>query len=99
VFFYAPSGGSEAGFYGWAIVLDMHDDDRGMYFRPVSPSDYLKMNPWWDADAKVLADAIRGKVKQGTLWKVADEVAPALSRGITAWLAGRSKSVDAEHPA
>lgn len=30
VFFYAPSGGIEPGFYGWAIVLDWHEDQRGM---------------------------------------------------------------------
>ena len=46
VFFYAPSGGIEPGFYGWAVVLDWHEDERGMYFRPVVPSDHLKMHPW-----------------------------------------------------
>jgi len=86
VFFYAPSGGAEPGFYGWAIVLDMHDDDRGMYFRPVTPSDYLKMHPWWDATAKALADKVRGKVKQGTLWPVPEDLAANISTGITAWL-------------
>ena len=61
VFFYAPSGGTEPGFYGWAIVLKMHDDEQGMYFRPVHPSDHLKMHPWWDDKAKEVADSIRGK--------------------------------------
>jgi len=89
VFFYTPSRHSEPGIYGWTIVLDMHDDERGMYFRPVSPSDHLKMHPWWDAEAKALADRIRGKVKQGTLWLVQDEVATSLTAGITQWLAGR----------
>jgi hypothetical protein len=89
VFFYAPSGGTEPGFYGWAIVLDLHNDDRGMYFRPVSPSDHLKMHPWWDSEAKALADQIRGKVKQGTLWPVQENVATRLTAGITKWLTGR----------
>lgn len=86
VFFYAPSGGIEPGFYGWAVVLDWHEDERGMYFRPVAPSDHLKMDPWWDDVAKGIADAVRGKVKQGTLWEVPDDLAEAISQGFTAWL-------------
>ncbi len=86
VFFYAPSGGIEPGFYGWALVLDWHEDERGMYFRPVSPSDHLKMHPWWDTAAKEIADEVRGKVKQGTLWEVPDDLASAISAGITGWL-------------
>jgi hypothetical protein len=86
VFFYAPSGGIEPGFYGWAIVLDWHEDERGMYFRPVAPSDHLKMHPWWDAAAKNVANAVRGKVKRGTLWEVPENLSTALCGGITAWL-------------
>jgi hypothetical protein len=86
VFFYAPSGGDEPGFYGWAIVLDTYEDERGIYFRPVVPSDHLKMDPWWDDKAKAAADEIRGKVKQGTLWQVPDDLAVAISSGITSWL-------------
>jgi len=86
VFFYAPSGGIEPGFYGWAIVLDWHEDERGMYFRPVFPSDHLKMHPWWDAAAKDIADDVRGRVKQGTMWEVPDSLAAAISAGITAWV-------------
>lgn len=83
VFFYAPSGGIEPGFYGWAIVLDWHEGERGMYFRPVSPSDHLKMDPWWDTNAKQIADKVRGRVKQGTLWEVPDELASLIAAGIT----------------
>ncbi len=86
VFFYAPAGGPEPGFYGWATVLDWHDDERGMYFRPVSPSDHLKMHPWWDHAAREIADEVRGKVKQGTLWEVPDNLAKKICAGITAWL-------------
>jgi len=86
VLFYAPSGGIEPGFYGWAVVLEWHEDGRGMYFRPVSPSDHLKMHPWWDADAKDIANRVRGKVKQGTLWPVPDDMTRIITAGITQWL-------------
>jgi hypothetical protein len=91
VFFYAPSGGVEPGFYGWAVVLDWHEDERGLYFRPVAPSDHLKMHPWWNAAAKEVADEIRGKVKQGTLWQVPSNLAVAISTGITAWVSDHAK--------
>jgi len=95
VFFYAPSGGIEPGFYGWALVLDWHEDERGMYFRPVAPSDHLKMYPWWDPAAKDIADAVRGKVKQGTLWEVPEDLSAEISRGITAWLNPSAQRVTA----
>lgn len=83
VFFYARAGGSEPGFCGWALVLDGHEDEGRMYFRPVAPSDHLKMHPWWGDDAKRIADEVRGKVKRATLWKVSDHLARAISVRIT----------------
>src|SRR5262249_50371889 len=71
VFFCSPTGGNDPGFYGWAVVLDWHQpNDTPLYFRPVAPSDHLKMDPWWDHEAKALADEIRGKVKRRTLWLI-----------------------------
>ena len=66
-----------------------------MYFRPVAPSDHLKMHPWWDSAAKEVADAVRGKVKQGTLWEVPDDLAAVISAGITAWLCHSHEPVGA----
>ncbi len=85
VFFYAPSGGSDPGFYGWAVITAWFpgENQAEMYFRPVAPSDLLKMHPWWDEDARTLADRIRGKVKQGTLWRVEDQNLEALRDGIS----------------
>jgi len=90
-FFYAPTGGHDPGFYGWAIITEwLPGEDRDeMYFRPASPSDHLKMHPWWDSEAQVLADQIRGAVKQGTLWHVTEELAQVLRQGITRWSAGQ----------
>lgn len=91
VFFYAPTGGPDPGFYGWAVVLEwLETAESQLRFRPVAPSDHLKMHPWWDANAAQLADRIRGKVKQGTLWPVGDGDAKELRLGITRWLAAAS---------
>ena len=87
-FFYAPIGDAEPGFYGWAIVLDMHDDERGMYFRPVHPSDHLKMHPWWDATAKAIADQVRGGAQPGSLWRVPNTLVADISNGIRTWIGG-----------
>ncbi len=92
-FFYAPSGGTDPGFYGWAIVLEWYPDSNApLYFRPVAPSDRLKMDPWWDDEAKTVADRIRGPMKQSTLWPISDKDALAIRRGIARWL-NRSQKV------
>jgi hypothetical protein len=91
VFFYAPSGGRDAGFYGWAVVLEWFSESNApLYFRPVAPSDYLKMRPWWGDDASELADRIRGKVKQGTLWRIPESLAEKIRSGIANWVASAS---------
>lgn len=89
VFFYAPTGGHEPGFYGWAVVLEWYRDSRTLYFRPVAPSDRLKMHPWWDAQARKLADQIRGRMKQGTFWSVSEAEARDLQQGISTWAGWR----------
>jgi hypothetical protein len=91
VFFYAPTGGHDPGFYGWAVVLEWFElrNIKELRFRPVAPSDHLKMHPWWNQhDASTLADKIRGPVKQGTLFLVPDALVKTLRSGISAWLGG-----------
>jgi len=46
------------------------------------------MHPWSGPSALSLADEIRGPVKQGTLWRVPDELVPRLRKGLFDWLAG-----------
>lgn len=94
MFFYAKSGGTEAGFYGWAVILEwltLDDQSNHMTFRPVAPSDHLKMDPWWNVKAEKLADKIRGSVKQGTLWYVEDGLIKELRSGVAAWLGAMTK--------
>jgi hypothetical protein len=92
VFFYAKSAGTDPGFYGWAVVLEWYpapdsSEKDQLYFRPTAPSDFLKMHPWWDKDAEQVADDIRGKMKQRTLWLVQPELAAKVRRGVSTWLA------------
>jgi hypothetical protein len=91
VFFYAPAGADEPGFYGRAVVTryEEKEGDKRLYFRPAAPSDHLKMFPWWDEAAKKLADEIRVPVAQGTLWPVSAQAAAAIRKGITSWLGNR----------
>lgn len=90
VFFFSPTGGVDPGVYGWAVILAwLNDSDRELRFRPVAPSDYLKMDPWWDNNVSAIANRIRGNVKQGTLWPIAITDAKQLRAGISSWLGGR----------
>jgi len=95
LFFYAPSGCDEPGFYGLAVITHWIDEtrngerDRRFYFRPVNPSDRLKMRPWWnEQEAKSLAAQIRGAVKQGTLWPVPPNLAEQVIANLYAWATG-----------
>jgi hypothetical protein len=92
VFFYAPSGGTDAGFYGWAVITEWLADQDTLYFRPVAPSNHLKMYPWWDTEAHELAEKIRGKVKQGTLWRIPDDLSFQVRRGLTRWVGGQAEA-------
>jgi hypothetical protein len=95
VFFYAKAGGPDPGFYGWAVITEwLAGGGPGkdeMYFRPVAPSDHLKMRPWWDDEAEELADRIRGKVKRFNLWRVSEEDSLGLRRGIARWVSGQDR--------
>jgi hypothetical protein len=93
VTFYAPSGGTDPGFYGWAVIQEwLKEANSQLRFRPVAPSDALKMCPWWNKEAAALANKIRGEMKQRTLWVVPDELTTQLRRGIMGWVAGKAPS-------
>jgi len=86
VFFYSPSGGDDPGIYGWAIVERCDVATNTLYFIPTAPTDWLKMDPWWDDDAKKLCDEIRGAMKQATLFHVSDGLVSRVRTGIRKWL-------------
>jgi hypothetical protein len=91
VTFFTKGDGTDPGFYGWAVILDWLDEAGDqLRFRPVAPSDSLKMCPWWSDEASAVADKIRGNMKQRTLWLVEDDLATQLRRGILNWVAGRA---------
>jgi hypothetical protein len=83
---------AQVGFVGWAVVLQWTKARTGrggtLYFRPVTPSDHLKMFPWADEEAQQIADAVRGEMAQRTLFWIEDGgIQARIARGITAWLA------------
>lgn len=97
-FFYTRQG-DDPGFFGWAVVLGWHkghDGSRTLYFRPVTPTNHLKMHPWWDDEAKDLADKVRGKMPRATLWRVPDELWKQIRTGVTTWVGGRRSEMSSE---
>lgn len=92
VTYFAKAGGTDPGFYGWAVILDWRSAAAAQIrFKPVAPSDSLKMCPWWDKEAEAIADKIRGNMKQRTLWLVDNDLATQLRRGILNWVTGRTQ--------
>ena len=73
--------GNDLGVYGLAVLLRY--EEKEIYFRPVPPSDYLKMNPLWNDKVKSIVDEIRGKVKMGTMWEINDDQMKLLRTRIT----------------
>jgi len=88
VLFYAPSGESDPGIYGWAVVIRF--DGYEARFMPSSPSDYLKMNPVWNDDVKKIIDKIRGPVKTGTVWEIEESLFKQLRQKIAKHIKGIS---------
>jgi hypothetical protein len=90
-FFYAKAHGDDPGFYGWAVVLEFHnahDDNKTLYFRPVSPTNHLKMHPWWNDEAQNIANQVRGPVAQGnwavisSYWQTQNFLIPSLGTAV-----------------
>jgi hypothetical protein len=88
VLFYAPSGESDPGIYGWAVVIRF--DGYEIRFMPSSPSDYMKMNPVWSDDVKNIVDQIRGPVATGTMWKIEESLFKQLRQKIAEHVYGVS---------
>lgn len=86
IFFYAPTRGDDPGIYGWAVIERFDEANNGLYFIPVAPTDRLKMDPWWGENAKRIVDAIRGRMKQGTLFQVGSDEVMSIRKGIRMWL-------------
>ena len=86
--FYVKSGNIEPGIYGWGIILNYNEEKGIIHYRPVFPSDYLKMNPIWNDDVSLLMDNIRGKFKQRTMWEIIDDDIQELNNIIHDWING-----------
>src|SRR6267154_6392725 len=86
VFFYAATAGNNPGVYGWAVLERGDSESDSLYFIPTSPTNHLKMDPWWDDEAKALTDEIRGPMKQATLFQVPDALILKVRAGIKKWL-------------
>ena len=86
VLVYVKSGAQEPGIFGWGIIVGFNEEKGHIVFRPVYPSDFLKMCPIWDADVSALLDSIRGPVKVGTIWEISNVDAEKIKQKIHEWV-------------
>lgn len=104
VFFYFKKPGrdpGEPGIYGWGVIDRIekndgdhagHDHEDRLYFIPSTPTNHLKMDPWWDekgGEVQQIIDAIRRDMPQATLFDSASangEVVQRIRKGIKRWL-------------
>ena len=78
---YAKTHSTSPGLCGWGVVLSYDSNGAQIVWRPVFPSDFMKMHPLYDVTIAAKIDAIRGRVAQGTLWRI--------ERSDADWLAER----------
>jgi hypothetical protein len=67
---YVRTGGETPGLCGWGIVLSFDEESNEIAWRPVYPSDLLKMRPLFDESISARIDEVRGKFAQGTMWMI-----------------------------
>jgi hypothetical protein len=67
---YAFTGSTAPGLCGWGLVLSFDDESNEVEWRPVFPSDLMKMHPLYDKSLAARVDTIRGKMPRGTLWRI-----------------------------
>ena len=73
ILFFVKAGTRDSGIYGWAIVTFFDKELEQIHFRPVPPSDYLKMNPVPEEEVNGIIRKIRGRFAQMAMFKVNDE--------------------------
>jgi hypothetical protein len=70
VFFFTRTGNEDPGLYGWAVVTKLSKRKDDVEFVPLPPTDYLKIDPIWNPIVEEWVERIRGKAKQGTMWRI-----------------------------
>src|SRR2546428_121452 len=66
------SNAESPGLCGWGVVTAYNEEDitGKLAWRPVPPSDQLKMRPLLNEQLEARIDKIRGPMPRGTLWPV-----------------------------
>ena len=82
VCWYAQTGAALPGLVGWGLVLAYMPDREEICWRPVVPSDELKMAPLFDNDLAIWVDKVRGRFKQSTMWQMSEDAADFISERI-----------------
>jgi hypothetical protein len=72
VLWYARTGNPDPGMYGWGVVVGTSAIQRRkrIRWRPVTPSDYLKMNPLLDDETAAIVDQVRKGMPRATMWPI-----------------------------
>jgi hypothetical protein len=74
---YSKTVSDEPGVWGWGVI--MSSDDESIRWKPVFPLDHLKLAPLFDDDLNDCIDRIRGKMRQGTMWRMSADDAEYLT--------------------
>jgi hypothetical protein len=73
VLFFAKSGTEYPGICGLGVMLKLLSHREKIGFRPVFPTDLLKMAPIWDTEIEELVNEVRGPSPRATMWSMTPE--------------------------
>jgi hypothetical protein len=73
---------------GFGIITAYLPKKRRFDWLPISPTNKLKRDPWWDERAIEIVDLIRAQSVRATMYQVPAVLDSDLRRGFFAW-AGR----------
>ncbi len=82
IFLFVKAGRRDPGIYGWGIVTFFDKELEEIHFRPVPPSDYLKMNPVPEDKVHGIVGTIQGGFAQKAMFKIEDKEFRALRQEI-----------------
>jgi hypothetical protein len=76
----------DPGLYGWGIVMDMDHLEKSIAFRPVFPSDLIKMKPIFEDEIEEIVDKVKGEFPIGTMWALDKEAEKEVRELIYDWI-------------
>ena len=76
----------EPGLHGWGVVMDLDLLEKSILFRPVFPSDLMKMAPMTEKKIFEIIEGTKGEFPVGTMWPLSLEDEKTIREMVYDWI-------------